>query len=234
MLDVNRARVPLIEIVTKPIGVPVERAPEVARAYVTALRDLLRALDVSDVRMDQGSLRCDANVSLRPVGQQEFGTRTRPRTSTPSRASRLPSATRCAGRQRFWTRAEKFTRRPGTSTKTAGPPRAATRRPPRTTGISRSPTSNRWLQRRDGGAPAPPFRTSVVVPQADSRRMGRLRRVMRDLVNAGAVEMVAATVAHGASSEAARAWWGNFLVQKANEADPISTRWPSRPRRWPW
>jgi aspartyl-tRNA(Asn)/glutamyl-tRNA(Gln) amidotransferase subunit B len=42
--------------------------------------------------------------------------------------------------------------------------------------------------------------------------------VMRDLVNAGAVELVAATVAHGASSEAARAWWGNFLVQKANES----------------
>jgi aspartyl-tRNA(Asn)/glutamyl-tRNA(Gln) amidotransferase subunit B len=41
---------------------------------------------------------------------------------------------------------------------------------------------------------------------------------MRDLVNAGAVEMVAATVEHGASSESARAWWGNFLVQKANEA----------------
>ncbi|HPZ93941.1 MAG TPA: Asp-tRNA(Asn)/Glu-tRNA(Gln) amidotransferase GatCAB subunit B, partial [Mycobacterium sp.] len=42
--------------------------------------------------------------------------------------------------------------------------------------------------------------------------------VMRDLVNAGAVDLVAATVAHGASSDAARAWWGNFLVQKANEA----------------
>ena len=47
----------------------------VARAYVTMLRDLLRALGVSDVRMEQGSLRCDANLSLRPVGQAEFGTR---------------------------------------------------------------------------------------------------------------------------------------------------------------
>src|SRR4029450_4691207 len=53
-----------------------ERAPDVARAYVTALRDLLRALDVSDVRMDQGSMRCDANVSLKPTGTVEFGTRT--------------------------------------------------------------------------------------------------------------------------------------------------------------
>src|SRR3954469_24690920 len=76
LLDVNRAGVPLIEIVTKPIEGTGDRAPEVARAYVTALRDLLRGLGVSDVRMDQGSLRCDANVSLRRIGQAEFGTRT--------------------------------------------------------------------------------------------------------------------------------------------------------------
>ncbi|MFD1047409.1 Asp-tRNA(Asn)/Glu-tRNA(Gln) amidotransferase subunit GatB, partial [Kibdelosporangium lantanae] len=76
LLDYNRAGVPLIEIVTKPIVGTGARAPEVARAYVTALRDLLRALDVSDVRMDQGSLRCDANVSLMPKGTTTFGTRT--------------------------------------------------------------------------------------------------------------------------------------------------------------
>src|SRR6185312_1883642 len=66
LVDYNRAGIPLIEIVTKPLAGTGERAPEVARAYVSALRDLLRALDVSDVRMEQGSLRCDANVSLRP------------------------------------------------------------------------------------------------------------------------------------------------------------------------
>src|ERR1041384_6295545 len=76
LLDYNRAGVPLIEIVTKTIPGTGARAPEVARAYVTALRDLLRALGVSDVRMDQGSLRCDANVSLMPKGAAEFGTRT--------------------------------------------------------------------------------------------------------------------------------------------------------------
>ena len=66
LLDYNRSGVPLIEIVTKPIEGTGAKAPEVARAYVTMLRDLLRALGVSDVRMEQGSLRCDANVSLRP------------------------------------------------------------------------------------------------------------------------------------------------------------------------
>ncbi|MEH6380738.1 MAG: Asp-tRNA(Asn)/Glu-tRNA(Gln) amidotransferase GatCAB subunit B, partial [Dietzia cercidiphylli] len=76
LLDFNRAGVPLIEIVSKPIVGAGERAPEIARAYVSALRDLLRSLDVSDVRMDQGSMRCDANVSLMPKGATEFGTRT--------------------------------------------------------------------------------------------------------------------------------------------------------------
>src|ERR1700684_2730541 len=76
LADYNRAGVPLIEIVTKPVEGTAERAPEIARAYVTALRDLLRSLDVSDVRMDQGSMRCDANISLKPKGASEFGTRT--------------------------------------------------------------------------------------------------------------------------------------------------------------
>ena len=76
LIDYNRAGVPLIEIVTRPVEGTGERAPEIARAYVTALRDLLRALGVSDVRMDQGSMRCDSNVSLKPTGATEFGTRT--------------------------------------------------------------------------------------------------------------------------------------------------------------
>src|SRR5678815_3021212 len=83
LVDYNRAGIPLIEIVTKPMTGAGERAPEVAKAYVSTLRDLLRALHVSDVRMEQGSLRCDANLSLRPraaEGQSQddvpLGTRT--------------------------------------------------------------------------------------------------------------------------------------------------------------
>ena len=74
LVDYNRAGIPLIEIVTKPMVGAGERAPEVAKAYVSALRELLRALDVSDVKMEQGSMRCDANVSLRPrVGEPTSG-----------------------------------------------------------------------------------------------------------------------------------------------------------------
>src|SRR5699024_6705265 len=76
LVDCNRAGVPLIEIVTKPIIGAGARAPEIARAYVTALRELVKAIGVSDARMDQGSMRVDSNVSLRPIGQEEFGTRT--------------------------------------------------------------------------------------------------------------------------------------------------------------
>ncbi|MBC8092957.1 MAG: Asp-tRNA(Asn)/Glu-tRNA(Gln) amidotransferase subunit GatB, partial [Pseudonocardia sp.] len=75
LLDYNRAGVPLIEIVTKMIPGTRERAPEVARAYVTALRDLITALGVSDARMDQGSIRADVNLSLSPRDSGILGTR---------------------------------------------------------------------------------------------------------------------------------------------------------------
>src|SRR5690606_33964826 len=72
--DYNRAGIPLVEIVTKPIPDADRLAPEVARAYVAELRELMRALGVSDVRMEQGSLRCEVNVSLKPRGAAEWGT----------------------------------------------------------------------------------------------------------------------------------------------------------------
>src|ERR1700712_4277202 len=75
LVDYNRAGIPLVEIVTKPVAGTGALAPDVARAYVTELRDILRTLDVSDVRMEQGSLRCDVNTSLNLPGA-EWGTRT--------------------------------------------------------------------------------------------------------------------------------------------------------------
>ena len=68
LLDYNRAGIPLVEIVTKIVPGTGKYAPEVAKAYVAELRDILRSLGVSDVKMEQGSLRCDANVSLRLIG----------------------------------------------------------------------------------------------------------------------------------------------------------------------
>ncbi len=71
LVDYNRAGVPLMEIVSRADL----RSAEQARAYVTELRGVLRALDISDVKMEEGSLRVDANVSIRPVGTDELGTK---------------------------------------------------------------------------------------------------------------------------------------------------------------
>jgi aspartyl-tRNA(Asn)/glutamyl-tRNA(Gln) amidotransferase subunit B len=71
LVDYNRAGVPLVEGVSEPDM----RSPEGAAAYLRELRTTLEALDVSDVKMEEGSLRCDANVSLRPVGSEGFGTK---------------------------------------------------------------------------------------------------------------------------------------------------------------
>lgn len=71
-VDYNRAGVPLLEIVSEPDM----RSPQEAFDYMVILRDVLRWIEVSDCKMEEGSLRCDANVSLRPVGQAELGTKT--------------------------------------------------------------------------------------------------------------------------------------------------------------
>ena len=76
LVDYNRAGVPLVEIVTKPIFGAEHRAPEVGKAYVSTIRDIVRGLGISEARMERGNLRCDANVSLRPRGQEKLGTRT--------------------------------------------------------------------------------------------------------------------------------------------------------------
>src|SRR5260370_22589653 len=76
LVDYNRAGIPLVEIVTRPVEDTGPLAPAVAHAYVKELRDLLRSLGVSDVRMEEGSLRCDVNTSLSPRGSGQWGTRT--------------------------------------------------------------------------------------------------------------------------------------------------------------
>src|ERR1700750_2096651 len=75
LVDYNRAGIPLVEIVTKPVPGTGFLAPEGARAYVSELRDVLRTLGVSDVRMEEGSLRCDVNTSITLIGSDVWGTR---------------------------------------------------------------------------------------------------------------------------------------------------------------
>lgn len=72
LLDLNRTGMPLLEIVTEPDI----HSPEEAHAYLTALKSIIEYLDVSDCDMEKGSLRCDANVSIRKIGETELGTKT--------------------------------------------------------------------------------------------------------------------------------------------------------------
>ncbi|MGH3524762.1 MAG: Asp-tRNA(Asn)/Glu-tRNA(Gln) amidotransferase subunit GatB, partial [Mycobacterium sp.] len=211
---------PLIEIVTKPIEGAGERAPQIARAYVTAVRDLLRALGVSDVRMDQGSMRCDANVSLKPLGAAEFGTRTETKNVNSLKSvevaigyemCRQGAVLASGGRVTQETRHfhEAGYTSPGRTKETAEDYRYFPE-----PDLEPVAPSAELVQRLRGTIPELPWLARKKIQQ----EWGISDEVMRDLVNAGAVELVAATVKYGASSEAARAWWGNFLVQKANEA----------------
>ena len=219
LADYNRSGVPLIEIVTKPVEGAGERAPEIARAYVTALRDLLRALDVSDVRMDQGSMRCDSNVSLKPIGQAEFGIRTETKNVNSLKSvevavryemRRQAAVLESGGVVHQETRHfhEDGYTSPGRSKETAQDYRYFPE-----PDLEPVAPSAELVERLRATIPELPWLSRKRVQQD----WGISDEVMRDLVNIGALDLIAATVDHGASSDAARAWWGNFLVQKANE-----------------
>ena len=219
LIDYNRAGVPLIEIVTKPVEGAGERAPEIARAYVTALRDLLRGLGVSDVRMDQGSMRCDSNVSLKPIGQAEFGTRTETknvnslksvevavRYEMRRQAAVLESGGTILQETRHF-HEDGYTS-PGRSKETAQDYRYFPE-----PDLEPVAPSAELVERLRATIPELPWLSRKRIQQD----WGVSDEVMRDLVNIGALDLIAATVEHGASSDQARAWWGNFLVQKAKE-----------------
>jgi aspartyl-tRNA(Asn)/glutamyl-tRNA(Gln) amidotransferase subunit B len=231
LADFNRAGVPLIEIVTRPIEGTGARAPEIARAYVTALRDLLRGLGVSDVRMDQGSMRCDSNLSLKPTGAAEFGTRTETKNVNSLKSvevavryemRRQAAVLNAGGTVTQETRHfhEDGYTSPGRSKETAQDYRYFPE-----PDLEPVAPSAELVERLRQTIPELPWLSRKRIQE----EWGISDEVMRDLVNAGAVELVAATVSHGASSEAARAWWGNFLVQKANETEASVSDLPITP-----
>lgn len=219
LLDYNRAGVPLVEIVTKPITGTGPSAPEVARAYVTALRDLLLALGVSDVRMDQGSLRCDANVSLMRKGATEFGTRTETKN-----VNSLRSVERAVRYEMT---------RQGALLEAGGTVTQETRHFDEATGTTSAGRSKetaedyRYFPEPDLVPVAPDAQwveeLRAELPELPWVRRGRLQSEwgftdleMRDLVAADGVSLVEQTVAAGAKPTEARSWWGSYLGQAAN------------------
>jgi len=219
LLDYNRAGVPLIEIVTKPIVGAGARAPEVARAYVTALRNLLRALGVSDVRMDQGSLRCDANVSLMPRGAAVFGTRTETKNVNSLRsveravryemcrqAAVLAAGGEIVQETRHFDEASGTTS-PGRRKETSEDYRYF----PEPDLVPITP-SDEWVEQLRATLPELPWqRQARVQAEWDLSDLE-----LRDLVNAGALDLIAATVDAGAVPAEARSWWVAYLTQQAN------------------
>jgi len=220
LLDYNRAGVPLIEIVTKMIPGTRERAPEVARAYVTALRDLLRALGVSDVRMDQGSMRCDVNLSLSPRDSGVLGTRTETKNvnslRSVERAVRY-EMTRQAGvllageavvqETRHFVEEASGTTRPGRRKETAEDYRYF----PEPDLMPIAPPVE-WVKELRGTLPELPWERRRRI----SAEWSLTDEELRDLVNAGALDLIEATVAAGAPAGEARSWWVAYLTQQAN------------------
>jgi aspartyl-tRNA(Asn)/glutamyl-tRNA(Gln) amidotransferase subunit B len=234
LLDYNRAGVPLIEIVTKPITGAGERAPEVARAYVTALRDLLKALDVSDVKMEQGSLRCDANVSLMAKGAEEFGTRTETKNVNSLRSvevavryeMRRQGAVLSSGgtviqETRHFHESDGSTS-PGRVKETAEDYRYF----PEPDLEPIAPDAD-WVEKLRGTIPEYPWLRRARI-QAE---WGLSDEVFRDLINAGALDLIIATVDAGTTVDAARAWWVNYLTEQAKEREVALEDLPITPKQ---
>ena len=221
LVDYNRAGIPLIEIVTKPIQGTGAKAPEVARAYVTALRDLLRALGVSDVRMEQGSLRCDANVSLRPGADAPFGTRTETKNVNSLRsveravrheierqAQILADGGRIVQETRHW--------HEDTGRTTAGRTKeeAEDYRYFPEPDLAPVAADEAWVERLRATLPEPPAQRRARLQQA----WGFTDLEMRDVVNAEALELIEATIAAGASAGGAKKWWLGELARRSNDS----------------
>jgi aspartyl-tRNA(Asn)/glutamyl-tRNA(Gln) amidotransferase subunit B len=222
LVDFNRAGVPLIEIVTKPIEVPGEIAPQVARAYVTELRDLIVALGVSDAHMHQGSLRCDANVSLKPAGAQEFGTRTETKNvnslRSVERAVNYEICRQAAVLSDGGTIIQEtrhFHETDGSTTSGRTKEEAEDYRyfpEPDLTPIAPDPE---WVEALRATLPEPPLQRRRRLQQAWELSDADMAAV----VNAGAVELIEETVEAGAAPSAARKWWLGELARLANEAN---------------
>jgi aspartyl-tRNA(Asn)/glutamyl-tRNA(Gln) amidotransferase subunit B len=220
LVDYNRAGVPLVEIVTRPIAGAGARAPQLARAYVQTIRDIVIALGVSQARMERGNLRCDANVSLMPRGATEFGTRTETKNVNSFRsieraviyeirrqATLLLEDTAITQETRHW--------HEDTGQTSPGRPKSDAddyRYFPEPDLLPVSPDSD-WVEE---------IRQSL--PETPSVRRRRLREAWQlpetdfhALINADLLDVVEATISLGTSPAAAKKWWLGELSRIAND-----------------
>ena len=221
LVDYNRAGIPLIEIVTKPVPGTGALAPLVARAYVTQLRDLMRALGVSDVRMEEGSLRCDVNVSLAPTGEP-WGTRSETKNvnslrsverAVHSEIERQAAVLSSGGRVIQETR--HFHEDTGRSTSGRSKEQAEDYRYFPEPDLVPVAPSREWVEELRGTLPEPPS-----VQRARLRQeWGISDHDFQTIVNAGALGLVEETIAVGVDQAAARKWWSGELTRIANDRE---------------
>ncbi len=219
LVDYNRAGVPLVEIVTKPIFGAEERAPELAKAYLQTIRDIARSLGISEARMELGNVRCDANVSLRPRGAEKLGTRTE---------------TKNVNSMRSVERAVRYEiRRQAAILEGGGSITQETRHWHEDTGeTSRGrPKSDaddyRYFPEPDLLPVAPSEalieQLRAQLPEAPVAKRRRLKAEwgytdleFQDVANGGLVDAVEQTIAAGASPATARKWWTGEITRVAN------------------
>ena len=219
LVDYNRAGVPLVEIVTKPILGAEHRAPEYAKAYIAAIRDIVRGLGISEARLERGNLRCDANVSLRPRGQEKLGTRTETKNVNSMRsveravryeiqrqAAILADGGTIIQETRHW--------HEDTGTTSPGRPKS-------------DADDYRYFPEPDL-LPVQPSRDLVAELRAElpEQPVARRRRLkaewgftdleFQDVRNGGLIDEVEATIAAGAAPAAARKWWTGEITRIAN------------------
>ena len=226
LVDYNRAGVPLVEIVTKTIFGTEHRAPEVAKAYVAAIRDIVRGLGISEARLERGNLRCDANVSLRPRGQEKLGTRTETKNVNSMRS--VERAVRYEIQRQAQILADggtitQETRHWHEDTGTTSPGRPKS-----------DADDYRYFPEPDL-LPVEPAAELIEELRAalPEQPVARRRRLMQewgftdlefqDVRNGGLLEVVEATIAAGATAAAARKWWTGEISRIANAQEKDAT-----------
>jgi aspartyl-tRNA(Asn)/glutamyl-tRNA(Gln) amidotransferase subunit B len=229
LVDYNRGGVPLVEIVTKPIEGMGARTAEVARAYVATIRDIVRALGISDGRMEQGRLRADVNLSLRPKaapGEDQsavpFGKRSETKNVNSLRAIEraihfevvrqaqlLDAGEAVTQETRHW-HEDTGSTTPGRSKEQAEDYRYF----PEPDLLPVEP-SREWIDELRGTLPEHPAKMRARLRE----EWGFSDLEMRDAVAADALTLIADTVAAGVTPQAARKWWMGELARIANERE---------------
>ncbi len=222
LVDYNRAGVPLVEIVTRPVFGGEADTPAIASAYVSTIRDIVLSLGISDARMERGNLRCDANVSLRPRGAEKLGIRTETKNVNSLRsveravryeiqrqAAILADGGTITQETRHW--------HEDTGATSPGRPKS-------------DADDYRYFPEPDL-MPVEPSRELIeelraALPEHPTVRRRRLKTEwgfsdleFQDIVNSGLLTEVSATVDEGVAPQAARKWWMGEIARIANERD---------------